>query len=217
MVEEHPAIHLNTHCSSNFFPHNFFNPELPLHKQSSTHSTTTRNSPRSSLSPLKHPTFKMSQPRHPSATSIPSQTPSDQERKSSSIALTPPTPPRILNELNSHEKTAYHFSNRKKWAILTVVGLCQTSMSTSLFPPLTFSYPTPPIPTPILPTKHILITHQISTQQSTRTPSPASISPTTWAPTTSPTLAPAWHGSSSCTDSGANCGLPGPKSLAGFG
>lgn len=34
-----------------------------------------------------------------------------------------------LSEANAIEHTAYHFSNRKKWAVLTVVALCQTSMS----------------------------------------------------------------------------------------
>jgi hypothetical protein len=34
-----------------------------------------------------------------------------------------------LNEANSIEYTAYSWSNRKKWAVLTVVALCQTSMS----------------------------------------------------------------------------------------
>jgi hypothetical protein len=44
-----------------------------------------------------------------------------------------PTPdadaPLTLSEANAIEYTAYHFSNRKKWAVLTVVALCQTSMS----------------------------------------------------------------------------------------
>jgi hypothetical protein len=38
--------------------------------------------------------------------------------------------PLVLNEANSFEHTAYSFSTKKKWAILTVVALCQTSMST---------------------------------------------------------------------------------------
>jgi hypothetical protein len=37
--------------------------------------------------------------------------------------------PLILNEANSIEHTAYAFSTKKKWWILTVVALCQTSMS----------------------------------------------------------------------------------------
>ncbi|KAL6151168.1 hypothetical protein ACJQWK_10633 [Exserohilum turcicum] len=37
--------------------------------------------------------------------------------------------PHTLNEANSVEKTGYIFSTKKKWQILTVVGLCQTSMS----------------------------------------------------------------------------------------
>ena len=40
-----------------------------------------------------------------------------------------PSGPLELNEVNAYEKTGYAFSNKKKWAILTVVGLCQTSMS----------------------------------------------------------------------------------------
>ena len=34
-----------------------------------------------------------------------------------------------LTELNCIEKTGYMFSSKKKWQILTVVALCQTSMS----------------------------------------------------------------------------------------
>lgn len=34
-----------------------------------------------------------------------------------------------LTELNCVEKTGYMFSTKKKWQILTVVALCQTSMS----------------------------------------------------------------------------------------
>jgi hypothetical protein len=34
-----------------------------------------------------------------------------------------------LTEANCIEKTGYVFSTRKKWWILTVVALCQTSMS----------------------------------------------------------------------------------------
>lgn len=34
-----------------------------------------------------------------------------------------------LDEANSVEKTGYMFSTKKKWQILTVVALCQTSMS----------------------------------------------------------------------------------------
>jgi hypothetical protein len=37
--------------------------------------------------------------------------------------------PLVLNEANSAEHTAYAFSIKKKWWILTVVALCQTSMS----------------------------------------------------------------------------------------
>jgi hypothetical protein len=35
----------------------------------------------------------------------------------------------MLTEANSVEKTGYKFTKKHKWAILTVVGLCQTSMS----------------------------------------------------------------------------------------
>lgn len=35
----------------------------------------------------------------------------------------------VLNEANAVEHTAYMFSTNKKWWILTVVALCQTSMS----------------------------------------------------------------------------------------
>lgn len=34
-----------------------------------------------------------------------------------------------LDEINGYEHTAYNFSRRKKWWILTVVALCQTSMN----------------------------------------------------------------------------------------
>jgi hypothetical protein len=40
-----------------------------------------------------------------------------------------PNAPKILTEVNAFEYTAYAFSKRKKWAVLTVVALCQTSMS----------------------------------------------------------------------------------------
>jgi hypothetical protein len=46
-----------------------------------------------------------------------------------STAPSDPNAPLVLTEANAFKHTAYHFSNRKKWAILTVVGLCQTSMS----------------------------------------------------------------------------------------
>ena len=42
--------------------------------------------------------------------------------------------PLVLNEANAIEHTAYMFSTKKKWWILTVVALCQTSMSESSFP-----------------------------------------------------------------------------------
>jgi hypothetical protein len=37
--------------------------------------------------------------------------------------------PHMLTEANCIEKTGYMFSTKKKWWILTVVALCQTSMS----------------------------------------------------------------------------------------
>lgn len=40
-----------------------------------------------------------------------------------------PNAPLILDEGNAVEHTAYVFSKKKKWWILTVVALCQTSMS----------------------------------------------------------------------------------------
>ena len=39
------------------------------------------------------------------------------------------TGPLVLDETNAVEHTAYMFSTKKKWWILTVVALCQTSMS----------------------------------------------------------------------------------------
>lgn len=47
----------------------------------------------------------------------------------SSTAPAIPHPPLVLNEVNSIEHTAYRWSTKKKWAVLTVVALCQTSMS----------------------------------------------------------------------------------------
>jgi hypothetical protein len=46
-----------------------------------------------------------------------------------SRASSDPNASLVLTEANAFKHTAYHFSNRKKWAVLTVVGLCQTSMS----------------------------------------------------------------------------------------
>jgi hypothetical protein len=40
-----------------------------------------------------------------------------------------PTGPYMLDEVNTYERTGYAFSTKKKWWILTVVALCQTSMS----------------------------------------------------------------------------------------
>jgi hypothetical protein len=42
----------------------------------------------------------------------------------------------ILNEAANLKDTAYAFSSKKKWWILTAVALCQTSMSKSLHLPL---------------------------------------------------------------------------------
>jgi hypothetical protein len=42
----------------------------------------------------------------------------------------------ILSEVTDRKDTAYKFSTKKKWCILTVVALCQTSMSKLLLPPL---------------------------------------------------------------------------------
>ena len=42
-----------------------------------------------------------------------------------------------LTETNCVEKTGYTFSTKKKWQILTVVALCQTSMSRSTHPSTT--------------------------------------------------------------------------------
>lgn len=41
-----------------------------------------------------------------------------------------------LDEINGYEYTAYNFSTGKKWWILTVVALCQTSMNFVYFRPL---------------------------------------------------------------------------------
>jgi hypothetical protein len=38
-------------------------------------------------------------------------------------------PPRVLNERDDYESTAYMWSLKKKWILLTVVALCQTSMN----------------------------------------------------------------------------------------
>jgi hypothetical protein len=47
----------------------------------------------------------------------------------SSTAPVNPNAPFELNEVNSIQETAYAWSTKKKWAVLTVVALCQTSMS----------------------------------------------------------------------------------------
>jgi hypothetical protein len=81
--------------------------------------------------------------RHPSDVSVGSHGSAAKEAKSSSFETASPLDSNtsssaaaaehnaslILNEANAFEHTAYNFSNRKKWAVLTVVALCQTSMS----------------------------------------------------------------------------------------
>jgi hypothetical protein len=62
-----------------------------------------------------------------------------EERTSSSMPnsldQTPSTQPiitnpvRVLNEVHDFDHTAYSWTTKKKWAVLTVVALCQTSMS----------------------------------------------------------------------------------------
>jgi hypothetical protein len=85
--------------------------------------------------------------RHPSDVSVGSHSSGAKEAKSSSFEAASPLDSNvtssaapadqnatlILNEANAFEHTAYNFSNRKKWAVLTVVALCQTSMSKSKF------------------------------------------------------------------------------------
>jgi hypothetical protein len=87
----------------------------------------------------------------------------------------------ILNEATNLKDTAYAFSTRKKWWILTVVALCQTSMSKSS--------------NNIQHERSLTTRLQTSTPQSTPTPSPRSTSTTTWAPTISPTRVRGWPGS----------------------
>lgn len=49
--------------------------------------------------------------------------------QTSSRFATDPRAQFVLSEANAIEHTAYSFSTTKKWWILTVVALCQTSMS----------------------------------------------------------------------------------------
>ncbi|KAF1841676.1 MFS multidrug transporter-like protein [Cucurbitaria berberidis CBS 394.84] len=49
--------------------------------------------------------------------------------RSQSLPPTNPDTPLTLDEANAVEHTAYMFSTKKKWWILTVVALCQTSMN----------------------------------------------------------------------------------------
>lgn len=43
-----------------------------------------------------------------------------------------------LDEMNGYEYTAYNFSPAKKWWILTVVALCQTSMNFVSWPSILY-------------------------------------------------------------------------------
>jgi hypothetical protein len=78
--------------------------------------------------------------RHPSDGSAWSSGPGAKEANTSAFdtgltdtsprpSTAPITAPLVLTEANSLEHTAYKFSDKKKWAVLTVVALCQTSMS----------------------------------------------------------------------------------------
>jgi hypothetical protein len=76
----------------------------------------------------------MSQVRLPSNGS--SGSPGQKKEASEGIELVPTQSPQAettgplkLNEVNTYEKTGYAFSTKKKWWILSVVALCQTSMS----------------------------------------------------------------------------------------
>lgn len=56
---------------------------------------------------------------------------SDSDSSSAVPAVKPEEGPSIviLNEVSNRKDTAYAFSVKRKWWILTVVALCQTSMS----------------------------------------------------------------------------------------
>jgi hypothetical protein len=82
----------------------------------------------------------MAQARHHSEGSVGSEGAGAKEAKSFENAVpvdsnmtlkefSDPNGPLILTEANSIEHTAYTWSPKKKWAVLTVVALCQTSMS----------------------------------------------------------------------------------------
>lgn len=83
----------------------------------------------------------MAELRHPSDATVDSNGPGAKEASSSafeanalgqsSSASTTMPGSLILNEANAIEHTAYQWSSNKKWAVLTVVALCQTSMSKS--------------------------------------------------------------------------------------
>jgi hypothetical protein len=83
----------------------------------------------------------MAEARHPSDGSIESDGAGRKEERDSnfmpggSLDQTPSTQPIVTNpallldEVNYFEDTAYSWPTKKKWAVLTVVALCQTSMS----------------------------------------------------------------------------------------
>tara|TARA_R110002003_G_scaffold288_14_gene18448 strand:+ start:17351 stop:17605 length:255 start_codon:yes stop_codon:yes gene_type:complete len=79
----------------------------------------------------------MSHSRLPSDSSAGTHGPGAKEARAvgrspaSSTAPVDPDAPLVLHEANALEHTAYNFSAKKKWAVLTVVALCQTSMSKS--------------------------------------------------------------------------------------
>lgn len=76
--------------------------------------------------------------RHDSDASIGSEGRKEAAAEGIEMILTRSLPPSdqnaplVLNEANAIEYTGYRFSTKKKWWILTVVALCQTSMSKSL-------------------------------------------------------------------------------------
>lgn len=88
----------------------------------------------------------------------------------------------ILTEANAVEETGYMFSTRRKWWILTVVALCQTSMSKWFFVPPTIS------------DFRGIKRQQTTMRPSTLALSSLSMSTTTSAITTSPTREPVWLG-----------------------
>lgn len=87
--------------------------------------------------------------------------------------------PLILDEANAFKHTAYNFSTKKKWAVLTVVALCQTSMSKLNMKVIYFTR---------------LIQAKITTRPCTPTRSAASTWSTILVTTISPTPEPEWLG-----------------------